>query len=106
MRMWDIIDLIVFIISAVGLFGFCWSKRILEQQLWKSFFIICIVWNIYYQYFVPMHQVMDQFSEKGMSQPLLATIVIIPYIPMFIALYLYGFKRIELWKKKIENNNS
>lgn len=99
MRAWDIIDFIVFIPSIAGLFGFCWSKRLLNQQFWKSFFIVCIVWNIYYQYFVPMPQVMDEFLNKGMSQSLLATITWIPFIPMVIALYLYGFKKEKLWKE-------
>jgi hypothetical protein len=106
MRIWDIIDLILFIISMVALFGFCWSKKLLNQQLWRIFFVIFIVWNIYYHYFVPMPRVMDEFSNKGMSQTLLATINLSLYIPLLVALYLYSFKKVEIWKKENNNKNS
>lgn len=89
-RIWEVLDLILFVVAMVGLFGFAWKKKFLSSLFWKIYFVIQLIWNIYYYYFLPM-------SEKtssvliGVPQFLSATFSLIFFIPLFIALYLYGF---------------
>ncbi len=101
-RHWGVIDFIIYILATIGLFGFCWSKKIFTKNFWKILLPICIIWNIFYQYFIPLMPEVAKLSPK-IPRVVLATIIWIPYIPLVIALYLYGFKNTELWGK---NNTS
>ena len=97
-RVWEIIDVILMLIAMIGLFGFCWQKRWISVIFWKIFFCGYIVWNIFQQYILPWPQVVQEAMEKdigGLSQPVVATINITIFIPLFIALYFYAFKNKE-----------
>lgn len=99
-RAWEIVDVVFTLVSMLGLFAFCWQKKLFSAMFWKIFFGSCIVWNIFQQYILPWPQVVQEAMEqeatkRGMdvlSQPVAATINIIFYIPLFVALYLYAFK--------------
>jgi len=99
-RIWDIIDILIFLPSIVGLAGFCWSKKIRNQKEWKIFFIAYLVWNISYAYIIPLPQsVIDQVG-MNISQSIIASISLVPYIPLTIAIYFYSFKKDNLWSLK------
>ena len=89
-RLWVIADLFIYFIAFVGLFAFIWKKNILNKLFWKTYFFVQIIWNIFYLYFLPLPEKITESFE--MSQFSMATISIIIYIPLFFALYLYGFK--------------
>ena len=70
-------------------------------MFWKTFFYGYIIWNIFQQYILPIPQVAQEIVDKdlgGLSQPVIATINIVIFIPLFIALYLYAFKNKETKK--------
>ena len=97
-RVWEVIDVVLMLVAMVGLFAFCWQKRWFSLIFWKIFFGGYIVWNIFQQYILPLPQVVQETVEKdmgGLSQPVLATINIVIFIPLFIALYLYAFRNKE-----------
>lgn len=104
MRLWEIIDLVLFIISLVGLYGFSWSRRIFTQEFWQVFIMVSIIWNTGYNYFVPLPTFMVEIIDNKMSQATLATLSLIPYIPCLIGVYLYGFKRPALWGTNKSSN--
>lgn len=95
-RFYEFIDVIVFAFSAVGLYGYAWGRGYLSQGFWKMFFIIMLVWTILYHYFIPVTTKVAE-SLQGQSQASVATIGLIFYIPLIIAIFLYGFQREDLW---------
>ncbi len=98
-RIWEIIDIIVLAVAITGLIAFSWGKKLLAQRFWKVFLLVFMVWNMLYQYFLPVLQKVSEVDIGRLSRPMIATIVWIPFIPLAIALYLYAFKRNELWEK-------
>lgn len=94
---WELIDLISFGVAIIGLFGFCWQKKLLGELFWRVFPVAFLVWNVFYQYFLPRLQ--DPPDLVELPQPIVATIELIPFVPLIVALYLYGFKRTQLWKE-------
>ena len=97
-RSWEIIDFILFIVAMIGLFAFSWQKKMFTQLFWKTYLPTYIIWNVFYQYFLPLPQKVSEVDLGGLSQSMTATITWIIFFPLIIALYLYGFKRAELWK--------
>lgn len=89
-RFWEIADLIIFSVGIIGLFAFTWEKTILPKLFWKINFFVHIVWNIFYLYFLPLPEKITETME--ISQFAISTISVIYYIPLFFALYFYGFK--------------
>ena len=97
-RFWEFLDISVTAFCLVGLFGFSWKKGIFSQQFWQSLFWGSIGWFIIYHYFMPIPlQALEHFPPN-LSQKVLATIEFIPLVPFYIALFIYAFKRSELWK--------
>ena len=99
-RLWEFIDIVLFVPSIFRLYGFSWSKRVFTPNFWKLFIIVSIIWNTIYNYFIPLPAFMDEIIGSEMSQTSLATLSLIPYIPCLIGVYLYGFNRPILWEKK------
>lgn len=44
-RIWEIIDLLVFIVAGSGLYSFVWSKKIFNSAFWKVFFVLNLIWS-------------------------------------------------------------
>lgn len=95
-RFYEMIDLIIFAFAAVGLFGYAWEKGFISQGFWKVFFFVMIVWNIYYHYFIPLPENVAEMLERQ-SQAFAATMGLIFFIPLIVAIFLYGYKRDDLW---------
>lgn len=104
----DIIDLLISVIALLGLYAFCWNKKILNQVFWKIFFLATIVWAIISTYILPLPpQLVEKITERGMtiSQPIIylsATFGLILTLPLFLALYSYAFKSEGIWKSEKE----
>ncbi|MFA4937333.1 MAG: hypothetical protein WC575_03540 [Patescibacteria group bacterium] len=101
-RIWEVIDVVLMLVAMSGLVAFCWQKRWFSTMFWKIFLGGYIVWNIFQQYILPWPQIVQETIENdmgGLSQPVVATINIIIFIPLFVALYLYAFKNEETKKQ-------
>lgn len=96
-RHWEIIDAMIFTLSAVGLYAFCWGKRIGTHVFWKVFFFVQIVWNGYYQFFIPMVPSAKE-AIGSMPQSSAAILNIVLFLPLLIAIFLYAFKRSDIWQ--------
>lgn len=98
-RSWEIVDFAIFVVAMMGLFAYSWQKKMLNQQFWKAYLILYLVWNVYYNYFVPLPQkvteMLIEMDLGGFPQATVATTSLVFIIPLFIALYLYGFKRMK-----------
>lgn len=95
-RFYEFIDIVLLALALTGLYGYAWEKRIFSQGYWKAFFFIMIIWNIIYHYFIIPPAKVTQ-SLQGQSPQSAATIGLIIFIPLFIAIYNYGYRRDDLW---------
>jgi len=100
-RLWEIADLLIFLMAVVGLFAFVWKKVIFSIGVWKAYFTIQILWNIFYLFILPLpEKIMDSYQ---ISQITASTITVIFYIPLFYALYVYSFKqKVEIGREKLQ----
>ncbi|MFH1564504.1 MAG: hypothetical protein ABIC82_01505, partial [bacterium] len=108
---WDIIDLLISVIALLGLYAFCWNKKILNQMFWKIFFLANIAWMIVLTYIIPpSQQLIEKLPEKEMMvfqqniflfSTIGLIISLILLLPLFVALYSYGFKN-NIWKDRKE----
>jgi hypothetical protein len=99
-RIWDLIDYLVFLIMYAGLVSFSWNKVLFQRRFWQLFFPVSVLWNIAYMFFIPGPSPED---VQGSSQLAAASIVSLIFVllislPTFIALFLYAYKRDDLWK--------
>ena len=83
----------------IGLFTFSWNKKVMNLLFWKIFLFVSVIWNLCYQYFLPLPKKVSEMGFGGLFRPIAATITFSLFVPLLIALYLYAFKRSELWKK-------
>lgn len=98
-RFWDFFDIVVSVFSLVGLFGYSWERGIISQTFWQKFFWVSIGWDIIYKYFIPIPPQAIEYFPPNLSQTILSTIEFIPIIPLFIALFIYGYRKTELWEQ-------
>ena len=77
------LDLALMVPSLVGLFGYAFKRRILFPQIWKLYFILLLFWDFYYHFVI----VLPQESNWDAS----ALIFIVTLLPLYIALFNYGF---------------
>lgn len=106
-RNWDIADLLISAIAMLGLYAFCWNKKILTQMFWKIFFLVNIILMIALTYIIPpSQQLIEKLPEKEMMvfqqniflfSTIGLIISLILLLPLFVALYSYGFKS-KIWK--------
>lgn len=97
-RIWEVLNLVIDVIALIGLFGFCWEKKIFKRLFWKTFLPICIIWSVLYQLFIPDIQKVYVAPYLGWFELADRIFSLSINILLFIALYLYGFRRTELWE--------
>jgi len=78
------VDLSFLVITTVGLFGFAWSKPILDQRFWKVLAPICVMWNLGHAF------VMIQTIEPAITTMLA--------LPSLIGVCLYAFQANQIWQ--------
>jgi hypothetical protein len=112
LKLIDIIDIPLSIIGIICLYAFIWQRKILKRIFWKIFFIANIsfsVLTIPYGFSILKAEMIQapEFATSGSNEAqvylLVAFILIIlflPFIPAFIANYLYAYKSKEIWQKQ------
>jgi hypothetical protein len=95
----DWLSLLIAWIGIVGLFGFSYKKAIGEQNFWKRWFIFILVFDISYAIY-------EHYPKGFVAEEVWLDILgySIP-VPIYIALYLYGYKSEELWNPPAESNS-
>lgn len=88
-RIWEIIDICLYIVAAVGLFGFAWARQIGTPNFWKFFFALWVIWIPIYYFGIPWPAAMLKVGTKTLSQWLLGGESILFLVPHFYALYRY-----------------
>lgn len=90
------IDFFILILAILGFFGFYWNKKIFTKVFWKIFFVLNLVWQIFSS-FIPLPQELLELEANMPPQWLINIILLILFTPLLIALYLYAFKRKNIW---------
>ena len=97
-RIWEFVDLVFSIIAVVGLFGLSWERKIFTRLFWRIFLIVCISWGIFYSYLlpdIPINYTVPVSEEFLFIDSVLTWVLT---ILVFVAIFLYGFKRNYLWE--------
>jgi len=96
-RIWEIMDVPFTIVGVIGLVGFCWEKRILNQLFWKTYFFADVIWCVVYS-FAPPHPKDAALDMRGISESVSTIFGWAIIIPAFVALFLYSFGRSDIWE--------
>jgi len=99
-RIFDVVDLIIYVAALVGLFGFAWKKKIASVSFWKVYFPIYVIWNIYFQYFIPFPRGVYKGDIGDKVHAAIGTYNLLFLIPLLMALYFYAFKKADIWIEK------
>ena len=88
-RIWESVDTVCIMFALVGLFGFAWEKNIFDRLLWRIFSVAFFGWTFFYLFILPP---LPSVTRQITMQPwLIGTIAILPYSPLIVALFLYGY---------------
>lgn len=98
LSIFDYLDMVIYTIAALGLFGYSFSKALFTQKIWGMFFYLFILWFIFYEVIAPFVLNIPQYGEPAVLDIWL--LVYILEIPIIACLYLYGFKVKQLWTPK------
>jgi hypothetical protein len=91
----EVITTILFIPSTIGLFGYVFSKKILNHRIWQVNFIVYLFWGIAYYYVtdIDLAQGMER-TEYLVSQSVGWAIS----LPAYFALFQYARPSNPLWR--------
>ncbi len=98
LSIYDYIDMSNFIVQAIMVFGYAYSKRIFTKLFWKAYFIFYVVWTVAYGFVMPFGFNVPQYGEQVVFD---IWFLIDPmfYILSITALYFYVYKSQEVWCK-------
>jgi hypothetical protein len=98
-RVWEMVEMGFFLVALAGLFGYCWEKQILNRLFWQIFFGAFLCWIPLYFFILPPIPIQ---SSLGKTPPLtvftLAVVTVAVHVPLFAALFMYAFKRGDIWE--------
>lgn len=101
----DYIDIPFTVISLIGLCAFSYDKKLFSERFWRYWLGGAILWDLSYSYIFTQYLGISGFvpAEYEVSLWELAIGRLLT-IPLYIALYLYGFRRESIWDADNEQN--
>ena len=94
---WEFLDLVANIVAMIGLWGFCWEYGVFRRLFWKSFAVAFVGWLIVYDFVIPMPQDIAEINPPLAYEVTSELVLIMLIVPWILALYLYSFRKSELW---------
>ena len=86
------VDQLFGILALVGMFGYIYNRRFISKGFWMVFLPLMIGWEVIYDTFINPPAI--EF------EPIIMALILLFAIPVFILLFLYGYRSAELWKNK------
>jgi len=83
------LDLIVTINGLAGLFAYAYKMKLVSANFWKICFVLNVMWDLIY------NTILQNNTSLSLVEELL---VLALCLPTYVALYLLGFKSVNLWK--------
>lgn len=90
----DILDYGTWLFSLVGVFGFAYSKVIMNKRLWQIWLPIVVIWDVSVPAIQHMHEPLEM---EPWFLALAAAIAAMLVLPQYVALYFYGHRSDGLW---------
>lgn len=85
----EITDMVISVISTIGLFGYVYKKQLLSKLFWKFVFIITVIEGLAYTMLDVLND--PELGVGGMIFVTAFTLIIL--YPFFLGLYRYGFRK-------------
>jgi hypothetical protein len=84
------LDIAVTAVGIVGLFAYAYRRPLLKRRFWALWALVLPSWDLLFN-FVLYRQAQHGVGTLGKALSL------IPFVPEYVALWLYGFKSASLW---------
>ena len=82
---WYYVDLLISVLSLVGLFGLAWKQRFFNANFWKVYFGVYIVWVLAFNLLIGPY-----INRVPVDATILIGFALL--LPLYASLYLYAFK--------------
>lgn len=87
----DGFDLIVGLVTMVGIFGYAYSKKILNAFFWKCYLPLIVIWDGYNLYDLIVSDSDLLTEDFGIwFLVFMSFIFVVLLVPSYVAIYLYG----------------
>ena len=93
----DVVDYGTWLFSLIGVFGFAYSKIIMNKRLWQVWLPIVVLWDVGV---LAKQYVYEPVEMEPWFLALLAVIAGVLILPEYLALYFYGYRSNPLWASK------
>lgn len=101
----DVVGYGTWLVSLIGVFGFAYSRTIINERLWQTWFPIVVLWDVGVLVTQYVYEPLEM--EPWLMNPWLLTVAAIItgilVLPEYVALYLYGYRSNPLWASKSGN---
>jgi hypothetical protein len=98
----DHLNIAISLFSLTGLFGYAFKKLIFRQDFWAYWFLVLVFWDLIYNLHLSYVINTPEFLDGLHNLYFVLIIVLLPIAirtPLYISLFLYGFRSKSLWKK-------
>ena len=83
--------MLFFAVGLVGFYGYLHHETYMYPNFWKGWLIVCVSWSLLSFFWSPkLNHVAAQIGKMRML--LIATLSLLVFSPMFVAVYLYAYK--------------
>lgn len=97
----DLIDIPISIVAWLGLLAFSYSKRFLFEPFWRTWLVMIIGWDIIYNFvFAGLLGIGQEIQGMDPVTVVEAVVGLVLLVPEYYAIFLYGFRRQEIWYEK------
>lgn len=90
----DYFDYLFWGVAITGVFGYCYSKNILNVTFWRVFLPFIILWDLYVIYYFIIDDPEILLGEYSLGFVVFMVLLyLLLTLPEYIAIHLYGHKR-------------
>jgi hypothetical protein len=98
----DYLNIVASLVSITGLFGYAFKKRIFRQDFWVYWFLVLVFWDLIYNlslsYIINTPEYLDGLHNLYFFWVTILLPIIIR-IPLYISIFLYGYRSKLIWLK-------
>lgn len=93
----DYIDAFASVLSLIGLVAFAFRKAVVTAAFWKSMFVVLVAWDFAYN--VVIARVLGLGQRGFVGEGYVSLFGLALAVPAYIGLFLYAYRRRQLWKQ-------
>jgi hypothetical protein len=100
---WEIVDIPISGLAIAGLYGYAYKKQLIHRSFWKGWFFVIILWDIFYN--IVLSRVLGMtYRERTFEESELLCLAMnwSILVPVYAALYLYGYRSDDLWAQDLD----